>query len=398
MQVARGASARFTGGTGVWMTGFDRGVGRGLPLAMLSLGLVLVAGCSSAATPAAVDTTTALTPALELAREVAIDPDLDLEDLCATAFRDVEPIAGLRVGLLTTSGSIDDGTFNQFAYEGMLAAGRCFGLETTYVASGSEGDEHDQLRDLVAQGVDAIVSVGFALGAATADVAVEAPDVAFIGLDQSVDDAPTNLSTVTFRDDQAGFLAGTLAGALTRTGTVAVIAGPDVPPVVALADGFEAGVAAAAPEVTVLRTHLGSFSDPAAGRGQARSALSQGADVVYAPAGLTGAGAIVEAASQGRWVIGVDQDQYLTTFEGGRGPGADRIASSTVKRVDLGVFVPLADLARGIFRGGAVQLDVASGGVTYAPPRTTAIPGEVVDELERVRVALADGSLEPLGP
>jgi basic membrane protein A and related proteins len=368
------------------------GLGRRLVTALLLA--ASAASCSTAATPAAGEAP-APPRALELTRADVLDTEADLDDLCARYLRDVDPIEGLRVGLVTTSGSIDDGTFNQFAYEGMEAASRCFGMETTFVAMGGTGDELLQLRSLLDQEVDAVVSLGFSLGEVTAQAAAEAPDVAFIGIDQAVEDAPDNLALVSFRDDQAGFIAGALAGALTLTGVVAVIAGPEVPPVLALADGFEAGVAAGTDGVEVLRTHLPSFSDPEAGRASARRALRDGADVVYAPAGFTGSGALLEAASAGRWVIGVDQDEFLTTFEGGRGPGADHIVSSTVKRVDLGVFLQLADLARGVFEGGAVQLDVASGGVTYAPIRGRGST-HVLDQLERVRAGLADGSIEPL--
>lgn len=355
---------------------------------------LLATACGDAAPPT--DGTTARASAVEMTRgDDAISADMSLNQLCRERFGDVEPAEQLRVGLMTDSGSINDGTFNQFAYEGMQAAARCFGLETTYLASGASDDFVAHLEDLVAQDLDAIITVGFPLTKATTVVAAEHPDVAFIGIDQVADGAGDNYARVTFRDDQAGFLAGAAAGLLTESNTVAVVAGPDsVPPVVALADGFEAGVAHVADDVAVLRTHIDSFSDQEAGATQAQAYQRAGADVIFAPAGMTGTGAIVDAAQRGLWVIGVDQDQYLTTFEGGQARGADRIATSSVKRVDLGVFLQLADLANDAFRGEAVALDAATGGVTYASAHEAPVGADVHARLEEIRLGLASGDID----
>lgn len=367
-------------------------------LAALTVLAALASGCgASDPAPAAADAVASPPSAPELLRTgEAIAADVPLHELC-DRFAEVDLTEPLRVGLMTDSGSVNDGTFNQYAYEGMQAAATCFGLETTYVASGASDDYASHIESLVDQDVDAIVTVGFPLTEATSIAAVEHPDVAFIGIDQSADSGADNYARVTYRDEQAGFLAGAAAGLLSESGTVGVVAGPDdVPPVVALADGFEAGVAHVADDVTVLRTHLPSFSDLEAGAAAADEFGAADADVIYAPAGLTGSGAIERAAQRGLWVIGVDQDQYLTTFEGGKVAGADRIATSTVKRVDLGVFLQLVDLVQGSFRGGAVVLAVASGGVTYAPAHEAELPAAVHERLEQIRLELAAGRLDAL--
>ncbi|MFA9444060.1 BMP family ABC transporter substrate-binding protein [Egicoccus sp. AB-alg6-2] len=359
--------------------------------------LVLATAACGAGTPAPATTPAAApaTSAVDLTREAGgVTADADLGALCRERFGDIEVERVLRVGLITDSGDVRDGSFNQFAYEGMQAAARCFGFETSYIASGtSENEAH--LRELVEEGMDAVITVGFPLAAATATVAASHPDVQFIGVDQVTDYDGDNYARVTFSDDQAGFLAGAVAGMLTGSGIVGVVAGPDdIPPVVALADGFEAGVASLAADVTVLREHLDSFSDQEGGAAQADEFAASGADVIYAPAGLTGSGAILHAAQQGHWVIGVDQDQYLTTFQGGGVTGSDRIVTSTVKRVDLGVFLQLVDVAAGAFRGGPVVMDAATGGVTYAPAHEAAIPEDVHTRLEEIRAGLASGELQ----
>lgn len=320
---------------------------------------------------------------------------LTLDELCRRRFAEAPSADGLLVGLMTDSGGINDGTFNQYAYEGMIAASRCFGFETTYVATASTDDWATHLDRLIADGVDAVVTVGFLLSDVTAATAREHPQVTFVGVDQTADAALANYGGIVFRDDQAGFLAGAAAGLMTRSGTVGVVAGPDtVPPVVALAQGFAAGARETAGDVEVLVEHLPSFVDPELGGAAARELVRQGADVVYGPAGLTGAGAISAAADAGAWVIGVDQDQYYTTFEGGRRAAADRIVTSSVKRVDLGVFLALADFVTGTFEGGPRVLEVADDGVAYAPAHDAPVPHGVVAELARIRDRLASGALQ----
>ncbi len=325
-----------------------------------------------------------------------LDADVTLAQLCRDRFAGIEATDELHVGLMTDAGSIIDGNFNQSAYEGMQAAARCFGFGTTYLASGETGDYAAHLRDLVEQDVDAVITVGYPLTGATATVAAEHPEVAFIGIDQVVDAGTDNHVRVTYADAQAGYLAGVMAALITNRSTVGVVAGPDdVPPVVALADGFEWGVRSVAPDLTVKRAHLPSFSDPEAGSEKVSEFLRAGVGAVFAPAGMTGSGAILHAAQAGIPVIGVDRDQYLTTFEGGLVAGSNRIATSVVKRVDLGVFLQLADLVQGTFTGGAVVLDAASGGVTYAPSHDFQLPPGVAERIEEVRRGLASGTIDP---
>ena len=99
------------------------------------------------------------------------------------------------------------------------------------------------------------------------------------------------------------------------------------------------------------------------------------------------------AAAQGVWGIGVDQDEYFSTFDGGSAPGADKLASSAVKRVDLGVFLKIVDVLKGEFAGGIFGLTAANGGITYAPFHDADIPDAVAEAVETARKGLADGSI-----
>ncbi|MEM8921867.1 MAG: BMP family ABC transporter substrate-binding protein [Actinomycetota bacterium] len=319
-----------------------------------------------------------------------------LDDICRRLYADAEADTDLKVGLVAGAANIDDGTFSQAAFEGMEAAGRCFGLETSFLESAGD-DSAGQLDTMLTKDVDIVITVGFPFQDVTLDAAADRPDLRFIGVDQGNPDDLDNYVAIAFRDDQVGFIAGAMAGLLTEGGIVAVVAGPDtVPPVVAIADGFEAGVAHTNPEATVLRRHLDSFVDPESGAATAQANVGNGADVVFGAAGDTGTAATRVAATSGAWAIGVDQDEYFTTFAGGAEPGANRLATSAIKRVDLGVFLTLAAYSIGEVEGGGLLLGAENGGVGYAPFHQADIGDDVAVALEDIRLGLASGDIEPL--
>jgi basic membrane protein A and related proteins len=317
-----------------------------------------------------------------------------LDELC-TQFEGAEIPEGFNVGLVTDIGRVDDGTFNQFAYDGMVAASECLGFETDFIETASEADYGTNLASILEGEPEVVVTVGFLLADATLAAAQENPDVNFIGIDQFQEEYPDNYVGILFREDQGGFLAGAMAALLSESGTVGVVGGLEsVPPVVRFVNGFATGAAHVDPDVNVLSVYTDSFTDPAQGASAAQQFLGEGADVVFGAGGQTGSGAIQAAAEAGAWAIGVDQDEYFTTFGGGSTPGADRLATSAIKRVDLGVFSQIGAHLDGSFAGGIFTLDAANGGITYAPFHDADIPEDVASQIEEIRAGLADGSIE----
>ena len=319
--------------------------------------------------------------------------------MCQEKYADVEVPDGFTAGLVTDIGSVDDGTFNQYAYEGLKAAEECFGIETNFIETANEADYENNLTTILQDDPSVVVTVGFLLADATLTFAGENPDVNFIGVDQFHEDYGDNYVGVLFREDQGGFLAGAMAGLLTESGTVGVVGGrEDVPPVVRLVNGYEQGAKYVAEqdgeEVNVLKTYNQSFTDKAKGRSDAEQMLGDGADVIFGAGGQTGSGGVQAGVESGAWGIGVDQDEYFTTFQGGSAQGADKLATSAVKRVDLGVFENIAAAITDSFEPGIFTLDAANDGITYAPFHDAAIPDDVAARLEEIRLGLGDGSID----
>jgi len=310
-----------------------------------------------------------------------------------------------KVCLVTDVGKVNDGTFNQFAYEGFVKAAKEFNLENKYIETQAQTDYETNINTCVTEGFQAIVTVGFLIGDATFKAAKANPTINFIGIDQSYSDKdfkPTplpNLVGVTFREDQSGFLAGALAAQMTKSGTVAGVYGLEVVPAVKkFRNGFENGAKHVKPDIKVLGVYLDSFTAPDKGASAAEQFIGEGADVIFGAGGPTGSGGIAAAAKSDKviGVIGVDQDEYYTTFASGKNEGSAKLISSAMKRVDVGVYDMLKLLATGgkLPDGSNYTLDAKGGGVGFAPAHDASVPPAVVDKLNEILKGLSDGSID----
>ena len=99
--------------------------------------------------------------------------------------------------------------------------------------------------------------------------------------------------------------------------------------------------------------------------------------MIFGAGGQTGSGGVTAATAAGKWGIGVDQDEYFTTFDGGDAPGSEYLASSAIKRVDYGVFFQILQAIKGEFAGGIYVLTAENGGITYAPFHDADVPEDV---------------------
>jgi basic membrane lipoprotein Med (substrate-binding protein (PBP1-ABC) superfamily) len=300
--------------------------------------------------------------------------------------------------LITDVGKVDDGTFNEFAYDGLIAAGEDYDLETDYIETLAATDYATNIQTCIDSEFDAIVTVGFLMQDATLAAATANPEVYFIGIDQGYEAPPANLVGVQFREDQAGFLAGALAAQMSESGIIAGVYGIDIPPVVKFRNGFEQGAKYINPDIDVRGVYIPSFTDPATGGLTAEQLIAEGADVIFGAGGPTGSGGIKRAAELETYVIGVDQDEYFSTFGAGETPGAEYLISSAMKRVDQGVYLPLQALVEGdleTFGGGGNRvLSAENDGVAFAPAHDSDVPEEVTASLEEILVGLQDGTIE----
>jgi basic membrane protein A len=305
------------------------------------------------------------------------------------------------IGLVTDVGEIDDKSFNQSAWEGALRAEAELGAQVDFIETSDAKDYAANIGLFANDGYDVIVTVGFALGEATAEAALTYPDIDFIGVDQfqawefDGDDATNipNLAGLIFNEDKAGFLAGALAGLLTESNTIAAVLGTDlVPPVVAFKEGYEAGALYTNPDVNFISTyHPGgldvAFTDPEWGASTSAQAIGQGADVIFGAGGKTGNGALIEVAgNDGLYCIGVDSDQWETVPE-----AHACLVTSAMKLITPGVF----DLAK-LSKDGSFPAGNFFGDVGLAPFHDfdSEISDDIKATLAEINAGLLDGSIE----
>jgi basic membrane protein A len=297
-----------------------------------------------------------------------------------------------KVGLVTDVGKVDDKTFNQFAYEGMVRAAEELHLKHTFIETMQPTDYERNIQQLIDENFGMLITVGFMLGDATEKMARRYPEIRFAIVDYAYDPPLPNVIGLVFAEDQAGFLAGAIAAMLSKTGIIGFVGGKEIPPVIRYRKGYEAGARYIREDIRVLTVHIDSFSDPARGKMAAESQIAEGADVIFGAGGPTGSGGIKAAHERGVFCIGVDKDEYYTTFGGGPAP---YLVTSAMKRVDQAVYQAIVAYAKGTFRGGVYLGTAANGGIGYAPYHDAEdrVPDAVKQRMEEIFQGLADGSL-----
>jgi basic membrane protein A and related proteins len=255
----------------------------------------------------------------------------------------------IKAGVVTDIGGLNDRSFNSLANKGRKDAQRELGAETRVLISDSNADYVPNLSQLAQQQFDIIVPVGFLMADATNTVATRLPNAKFAIIDFSataLKDKPKNVEGLLFAEQEAGYLAGYLAGLWAKDNNakaVSTVGGQKIPPVDHYIAGFQAGAKKAYPGVETLNAYSQDFVDQAKCKEIALDQISKGSKVVFQVAGGCGLGALDAAKEKGVQGIGVDADQsYL----------GDHILTSALKKVDVAVFEAIKRAQDGEFKGG----------------------------------------------
>ncbi len=299
---------------------------------------------------------------------------------------------GLRVGLVTDIGGLDDRSFNFLANMGLERSQEQLGVDGRVLISRSEADYVPNLTTLARDDYDLIIGVGFLMSDAVETVAKRFTDANFAIIDYSqaeMASKPPNVRGLLFKEQEAGYLVGYLAGLLNAEESgneqiISSVGGQKIPPVDRYIAGYQAGATAANPQIKTLNAYSQDFVDQAKCKEAALNQIAQGSDVVFQVAGNCGLGAVSAAKEKNVWGIGVDADQaYL---------GA-HILTSALKKVDVAVFETVQAVQEGSFTGGEdVVFDVASGGVGMGEV-SSEVPADVLAKVQAVQDDLAAGKI-----
>ncbi len=340
------------------------------------------------------ETDTLISPAikaqLEQVKTDVLAGAIDVHTLC--------PNPGtVKVGLVTDTVGINDNYFNSLSYQGLLRAQEVHGVIPTYYESVSAEDFAPNLEQCVADGNDLCVPVGWMLRDATLAVASDHPDTKFAIVDVSdYDPYPANLRGMYFGVEQPAYLAGVLSGLMSQTDVVGDLGGMAIPTVTAFTLPYRNGFLCASPGGTALLAYSGDFDKPDHGAQLAQAMISDGADVIFAPAGATGAGAVLSATQSGIWGIGVDTDYYFTVFGAGGVAGSDKLLTSVMKKYDNAVYLTIEDVIAGTFTSGTVAYGMENDGTGLAPFHETdaLVSPAIKARLEQVKNDLLAGKID----
>ena len=291
---------------------------------------------------------------------------------------------GFKIGMVTDVGGVNDGSFNQSAWEGLQRAAENFGCEVKYIESKGDADFVPNIESFLDEDYDLIICTGYVMADAVRDAAELNPDQKFAIVDDASNADLDNVTCMMFEQEQASYLVGLAAGYTTESNVVGFVVGQANETMNSFGYGYCAGVLDANPDATILQYNANSFGDASAGKTAVNTMVTKGADVVFHAAGGTGLGVIDGCKENGIWAIGVDSDQSPLAPE--------TILTSALKRVDNACYDATKKAILGTLEGGVATYDLAAGGVDIAPSQDLIAP-EVITAVDEVKEKIISGEV-----
>ncbi len=316
--------------------------------------------------------------------EIETEVETTVEETEEETEEEVIDGTGFKIGMVTDVGGVNDGSFNQSAWEGMQRAAEDFGCEVNYLESKTDSDYAPNIETMVDEEYDLIIITGYMLSDALAEAAELYPDQKFVIIDDSANAEFENVTCMMFEQAQASYLVGLVAGMVTETDTVGFVLGMENAMMNQFGYGYLAGVLDANEDATILQQNANSFGDPATGKTITTNMITDGADIIFHAAGGTGNG-VIDGCREGKiWAIGVDRDQSDLAPE--------TVLTSAMKRVDNGCYESVKSFIKGELENGVITYDLAMGGVDIAPTIDN-LTEEVIEAVEQAKQDILDGKI-----
>ena len=302
------------------------------------------------------------------------------------------------VALVSDVGHFNDKSFNQSQLEGLNKAKADLGITAIPLQSNSASDYLPNLTSAIRRNADLVISAGFLLAPATATVAKKYPNTHFAITDYTVHADPFadksgtplfhNVMGLTYAANESGCLVGVLAAKMAEKEgkkVIGAVGGLKIPPVDIWIAGYKYCAMKAVPGTKVLVGYSQDFVAADKCKTVAQNLIGQGAKVLFQVAGLCGLGTLKAADDAKIWGIGVDKDQYND---------AQRVLTSGVKRVDVGVFDAAKSVQQGRFKGGSDLLfNLKNGGMSVGKINP-AVPQSFINEMNKYKRQIIAGTLQ----
>jgi basic membrane protein A len=291
--------------------------------------------------------------------------------------------ASFQVALLTP-GPISDAGWNAAAFDGLQLIKRQLGAEVATVQTASPADFDDAFRDFAARHFDLIFAHGFEYTDAALKAGLDFPLVKFVVTSGSGSSA--NVASMSFKIEEAAYVEGVLAGAMSHSGIAGAIGGIELPAIKLTFDGFRRGFIAAHPQGRVVTSFTGNFDDVGAAKEAALAQISQGADFLFHDADAAGLG-VFEAAGQAHiYAFGANRNQNSVA-------PAVVIASAVTSIPDAMLKIATAVKA-GSFHSGMIEFGMRDGMVRVVinPNLEAKIPPSALERMKQAQDAIMSGA------
>ena len=291
--------------------------------------------------------------------------------------------ASFKVALLTP-GPISDKSWNAGAYAGLLAIRDSLHADVSHIQTRTPAEFDENFRQYGAKGFDLVFGHGFEFQDAALRVAPSYPNTVYVTTAGT--SVAKNVAGASFAFEEASYLAGMVAGRMTKSNLVGMIGGTELPPVKRSFVAFEQGAKSVNPNVRVVVSYIGNWDDVSAGKEQAIAQIARGADIIFQNADAAGLG-IFQAVKEtkGILVIGSNSNQN------------DIVPEVTIGSVVIDLPHAFLLIARAVqeegFTGRVFSLGLHDDVVTFIPnPRlASTIPQDVKTAIDSAEKMMIDG-------
>ena len=305
----------------------------------------------------------------------------------------------LKVAIVYT-GLLGDKSYNDSANIGAKKATDDFGVEVTSLEGLTAQEWEANLISACEDDYDLIIGASSNIADFIQEHGPNYPDKMFAVIDTTVD--LPNVQSISFAQNEGSFLAGAAAALFTQhteiegvndKAIIGWVGGMDIPVLHDFYTGYEQGAKYINPDIKILQSFAGSWTDPLKGKELTLAQFDQGADIVMNVASGTGPGILEAAKEAGKYAIGVDLDQDNDQ------PGS--VLTSMVKRVDSAVYLTIQSAVEDDFQGGSTKyLSLAENGVSLTDFSVMKehlgdkFPQEIVDKVDELAKKIIDGEIK----
>ena len=283
-------------------------------------------------------------------------------------------------------GTISDNSWNGAAVQGLKLANKRYGIEYSFVETVKLADLEGLYRDFAAKGNDLIIGHSFEYGDAALKAAKDFPKTKFAITASSV--KGSNVASFDIKQQETPFVAGVLAGLMTKTNRIGAIGGYGFPAIIRQMEGFRLGARYVNPKLRMYHTYINTRSDVGKAKETALGQFELGADIVFTALAEAGHGVIKAAQENGKFALpGYSRQHHLAP---------KTVLTSVLHGVPNVVFNMVKEVHEGTFEGKVYQLgfqDGVGGLPPWHPEAKEVIPKKIRDRVERVAAAMKSGKL-----